>query len=96
MPVAVAFILFAPALTYDFVYDDHWTVGGNPHLHIWPGLGRALTSDIWALTDYPARSNYYRPMFFLANWFTAHLLSPSPWAFHLVNLLLHAAAAGLV
>lgn len=96
LPVALAFILFAPALTYDFVYDDHWTVDGNPHLQIWPGLGSALTSDIWGLTTYPSRSNYYRPMFFLANWLTSHLLSPSPWAFHLVNLLLHAAATGLV
>src|SRR5262249_4997349 len=63
---------------------------------IWPGLQRIFSSDIWALTSYAARSNYYRPMFFLENWFTAHAISASPWAFHLMNVLLHAAVVALV
>jgi protein O-mannosyl-transferase len=96
LPVVLAIFLYVPTLGYDFVYDDHWTVAGNPHLRVWPGLQRIFTSDIWGLTSYPAPSNYYRPMFFLGNWFTAHVMSASPWAFHLMNLLLHAVAAGLV
>ena len=96
LPVVLAIFLYVPTLAYDFVYDDHWTVDGNPHLRIWPGLQRIFTSDIWGLTSYPSRSNYYRPMFFLGNWFTAHAVSASPWAFHLMNLLLHAAVVGLV
>ena len=58
--------------------SSSWTVDGNPHLRIWPGVQRIFTSDIWGLTTYPARSNYYRPMFFLGNWFTAHAISASP------------------
>jgi hypothetical protein len=96
LPVVLAIFLYVPTLAYDFVYDDHWTVDGNPHLRIWPGPQRIFTSDIWGLTSYPARSNYYRPMFFLGNWFTAHAVSASPWAFHLMNLFLHAAVVGLV
>jgi protein O-mannosyl-transferase len=96
LPVILGFVLYLPSLTYDFVYDDHWTVDGNPHLRIWPGVDRVFTSDIWGLTSYPARSNYYRPAFFLANWATAHSISESPWAFHLVNVLMHALAVALV
>jgi len=96
LPIVLAIFLYVPTLAYDFVYDDHWTIDGNPHLRIWPGVQRIFTSDIWGLTTYPARSNYYRPMFFLGNWFTAHAISASPWGFHLINLLLHAAVVGLV
>ena len=96
LPVLIGFALYLPSLTYDFVYDDHWTVDGNPHLHVWPGMSRVFASDIWELTSYPAGSNYYRPLFFLGNWITAHVLSPSPWAFHLTNILLHTASVALV
>ena len=96
IPMLLAILLYVPTLAYEFVYDDHWTVDGNPHLRVWPGVQRIFTSDIWELTTYPARSNYYRPMFFLGNWFTAHAISAAPWAFHLVNVLLHAAVVALV
>src|SRR5689334_23343255 len=96
IPVILAILLYVPTVTYEFVYDDHWTVHGNPHLRIWPGLQRIFTSDIWGLTTYPAHSNYYRPMFFIGNWFTGHIISASPWAFHLVNVLLHAVVVALV
>jgi protein O-mannosyl-transferase len=96
LPVIFAIFLYVPTIGYEFVYDDHGTVQGNPHLRIWPGVQRIFTSDTSGLTTSAAWSNYYRPMFFLGSWFTAHAISPSPWAFHLMSLLLDAAVVALV
>jgi hypothetical protein len=77
--------LYAPTLGYDFTsWDDREYVIENPLIR---GLGVGAIGEIF--------SNFY-----LANYAPLHLLTyaivyalagPAPWAFHALNLVLHAA-----
>jgi hypothetical protein len=83
-------------LTFGFVYDDRLAIEENPHLRVWPGLGRIFLSDIWSLSGLAKESNYYRPMFLLSYAAVFHAFGAAPWAFHLLNILFHAAASSMV
>jgi tetratricopeptide (TPR) repeat protein len=95
--VCLAAILpYASTLTFGFVYDDHLMIQENPHLRIWPGFARIFFSDLWSLSSLSEQSNYYRPMFMLAYEGIFHTAGATPWAFHLANLLFHAATTVMV
>src|SRR5688572_300431 len=94
--LAAATLPYLTTLTFGFVYDDRLAIEENPHLRLWPGLGRIFLSDIWSLSGLGKESNYYRPMFLLSYEAVFHAFGAAPWAFHLLNVLFHAAVSGMV
>ena len=94
--LAVAVLPDISSLSFGFVYDDHLAIEDNPHLKLWPGLQRILLSDVWSLSGLGKDSNYYRPMFVLAYEGISHAAGTNPRAFHLVNLVFHAATTMMV
>jgi tetratricopeptide (TPR) repeat protein len=96
LSLAVALLPYLTALTFGFVYDDRVAIEENSHLRAWPGFGRIFLSDVWTLSSLSARSNYYRPMFLLAYFGIFQVAGAAPAVFHLVNILFHAGATGMV
>ena len=78
--VAVA-AAYATAFGASFQYDDLHTVVANAEVHGWSAWAAALPG-VRALTK--------------ASYVASHALSPSPWSYVLVGVLLHAASAVLV
>jgi Tfp pilus assembly protein PilF len=72
-----------------FVHDDTFQILRNPYLRDASHLRQILTSPVWSFLG-PHQSNYYRPMMTLGYLVCFQLFGPSPLAFHLFNLLLHA------
>lgn len=80
-------VAYWPALNGKFIWDDvaHVT---RPDLRTWDGLGR-----IWF--EVGATQQYY-PLLHSAFWLEHRLWGDAPLGYHLVNLLLHGAAACLL
>lgn len=90
---AAVLALFAPALGYEFVFDDSTAVLEDERLRSLSGLGRIWSEDIWGFKDYRSGGTYYRPMLGTYLWFLWHLFGSSPAGYHAGNLLLHAFVA---
>lgn len=75
-----------------FFMDDVQIVAQNP-LVKQPALLKILTTDYWGEQ---INSGLYRPLTILSLAVNRAFLGPNPWGFHLVNVLLHAAASGLL
>lgn len=98
LSVIFAIVAYLPGVTGDFVFDDAVLIRDNPYAHELGHLGRCFTTDLW---DTPARpvkdanTLFYRPLVCASyglNWTLGFGL---PWTFHVVNVLLHAAACAL-
>src|SRR3954464_2561184 len=87
--VLAAILPYVSTLTFGFVYDDHLAIEENAHLRVFPGLARVFFSDIWSLSQLSKQSNYYRPLFLLSYEAVFKVAGAKPWAFHLLNLLIH-------
>jgi Flp pilus assembly protein TadD len=85
---AVAAAIHANTLLNGFVYDDRWQVLKNGWLGSLANIPRAFTTNAWAFDG--GVSNYYRPLMHVAYILTYAVAGLRPWAFHLVNVLLHA------
>lgn len=83
----------ANTLLNGFVYDDRWQVVKNGWLGDLANIPRAFTSNVWAFGG--GVSNYYRPLMHVSYILTHAAAGLRPWAFHLVNVLLHAAVTVL-
>lgn len=95
---ALAFAVMLPALRCGFVWDDHQLIVDNPHLHDPSHLGFALTHGFWAVTHDGTPQpgwDFYRPWVTLAYFVEVQLFAARAWAFHLVNLALHASVVAL-
>src|SRR5258708_3108741 len=91
---AVAVVCFAPAVTYSFAYDDHWTVAGNHALSF--GLSPLLRA-LFAGRAVPQRiPDATRPSMVASLWVDRHLFGADPSGYHLHSLLLYAACTALV
>ncbi|MBP7867253.1 MAG: tetratricopeptide repeat protein [Acidobacteria bacterium] len=77
------FCLFLPSLRYDFVFDDHQLVTGNP----------AVKEIKWAARDLVKIG--YRPVRTLSYSLDYLVAGFSPWFFHLSNLLWHLLVMGM-
>lgn len=77
------FCLFLPSLRYDFVFDDHQLVTGNP----------AVKEIKWAARDLVKIG--YRPIRTLSYSLDYLVAGFSPWFFHLSNLLWHLLVMGM-
>jgi len=83
--LAATVLAYLPDLHNGFIWDDDRYVTNNQTLRSGAGLGA-----IW--TNPTANSQYY-PLVFTTFWIEYHLWDLTPVGYHLVNVLLHAAAA---
>ncbi len=89
----LAAVLYVNTLFNGFVYDDRFQVLGNRWLGDLASIPRAFTTSAWGFED--SVSNYYRPLMHVSYVLTHAVAGLQPWAFHLVNVLLHAAVSVL-
>jgi tetratricopeptide (TPR) repeat protein len=89
----VAAALHVNTLSNGFVYDDRFQVVGNRWLGDLGSIPRAFATHAWAFDG--GASNYYRPLMHVSYVLTHAMAGLSPWAFHLVNVVLHVAVSVL-
>jgi Flp pilus assembly protein TadD len=86
---ALALTLYFPVLGNDFInYDDPVYFTGNPHVL----AGVTLENLRWSLTT--VEGGNWHPLTWWSHQLTVTLFGTRPWGHHLVNAVLHAAAAG--
>ena len=85
--VCVIFIVYLPAIRGGFVWDDDAHVT-RPELRSLHGL--------WLIWSHPGSTQQYYPLLESAFWVQHRLWADEPLGYHVVNILLHAAAACLV
>lgn len=103
MVMLAAFGVYARMLGGEFLWDDDHLILRNEGLRDIRNLGQVLTSDFWQTSPEAGvvegditKLGYYRPVVTLSYFIEYHLWGKNPFGYHLVNLLLHAAMAGLV
>jgi tetratricopeptide (TPR) repeat protein len=88
---ATTAIAFAPALRCGFVnFDDPYYVTGNTNVMRGPGWA----ATVWAFTTFE-QANWH-PLTWLSLQLDARLWGDTALGYHLTNVLLHAASAGLL
>ena len=88
--------VYAPALAGGFVWDDTALILENRYLRSWSELGANLTSDFFRKSRDDRLIGYWRPVVTLSYMVDRTLFDDRAWGFHLVNVLLHAAASCLL
>lgn len=100
----IATLAFLPSIGAGFIFDDRPLIAGNEFVHSWRWLPRAFTTHFWDIGTIAedvrggaeAMRRYYRPLVTVSYLVTWMIAGAKPWAFHLGNVLLHGANAGLV
>ncbi len=85
-------LLYLPTLTFDFVYDDHWTILANGFLRMPEDLGLLLGPGAHAANVPDA----FRPTLVAFDMASYQALGVTPWRHHAVSVLLHVGVVGLV
>ena len=96
-PISLAvlvFVAYANVYGNAFLFDDEFLVLRNEFLNSWTNLGRIFTSSSTAGAGF--RDSFYRPLQGLSYLCITQLFGGAPWAFHALNVGLHAANALLV
>lgn len=97
--VALASVIqYLPTLRFDFVWDDTQLITDNQLLARTSPLA-IFGRGFWAGSPQPAPGSalaYYRPLTTLSFWLDLTIAGRSPWFFHLINVMLAAAASVLV
>jgi len=92
--VASVFAVYGPALSFQFILDDHRFVG-DPRLqspgHTW----EYFTSYVWAQTS-GGPPSFYRPLFVVWMRLNVILSGMSPWGWHLLSILKHVSVTVLL
>jgi protein O-mannosyl-transferase len=86
--VAATLVAFVPALKGEFVWDDIENFVDNDRFR---GLGGAQLGWMWRTTHL----GHYIPITWMSLGLSYVLGGMDPWGYHLANLVLHAANAGL-
>jgi protein O-mannosyl-transferase len=92
VPCAAAILIFLPTLHFGFVGDDHAQIERNPQLQSWAFIPRLLTTEMWSQLGAEHEGIYYRPLFSVWLLLIHTLAGSTPWAWHLVSILLHGLA----
>lgn len=96
----VALLVFLPTLFFDWVYYDDFLLTTTYRIYSrLSGLVHAFTKPSWV--EVRGAYSFYRPVstsfYVLGSWISALFAGQAaPWAFHLINLLLHSGNALLV
>lgn len=93
--LAATFSLYAPTVSYQFVYDDHYQILQNPHLRSWQFLPVYFSQSMWSQLG-NSDTNLYRPLFLLWLRLQMAVFGAEPAGWHLTTVLLHVLATGLV
>lgn len=88
MLFVVSFLVYWPALHGEFIWDDILNIPGNPIIRSPDGL-----ADIWA--GGPQIFDYY-PVTWTAWWVQWQMFRRATLGYHVVSIVLHAGAAGLL
>jgi len=86
--IAVTFCVWAPALHFGFIYDDHLQIESNPWIQSWSHLGPLLRQPLWSQLGPEHASPYYRPLFSLLLLVQYSLFGADPALWHLVSIAL--------
>ncbi|HKY33571.1 MAG TPA: tetratricopeptide repeat protein, partial [Candidatus Polarisedimenticolia bacterium] len=92
--ILLAAAVHAGALLNGFTFDDPHIVVENPLVTEPGGILRIPFAHYWAGSG--GQGNLYRPLTLATYWLNHRAGGTSAWAFHLVNVLLHAAVTGVV
>jgi hypothetical protein len=92
LSAVVATALYAITLGGTYIYDDAYRISLDPRVNQPKLWGQFWTRD-WF---YGGLDNLYRPLVSQSFGLQMWLHGDRPWAFHLVNILLHAGVAALV
>lgn len=84
----LAAVVYLHTLLNGFVYDDLHQVLEDPRIRSFRGIPEIFSSGVWSFKWGP--SSYYRPLMQLSYLLTFQLAGLRAWAFHLVNVLVHA------
>ena len=85
--LVLVFVVYYPATTAGFIWDDDAYLTDNPLLRDGGGLWR-----IWSTTETPQ----YYPLVFTSFWIELRLWGLDPMGYHVVNILLHGINAALI
>lgn len=88
----LAIVLFAITLGGTYIYDDLYIIGIDPRLRDPSRWGEYWTKDYFN----GGVDNLYRPLVSMSYAIQWWLHGDRPWAYHLVNVLLHATASACV
>jgi protein O-mannosyl-transferase len=83
------FLLYAPALGYQFVYDDRVLILHNPQLLSWRFIPDFFRENFPSSAVAGAASVYYRPVLLVWMLINAKIWGMSPPGWHLTAIVLH-------
>lgn len=93
----VAFVVYSPSLSGDFVIDDIPFIRENPYIHDISNITRYFTKGVWENSvDEVNNEPLYRPMNLVPMLLNHAIWGNNPFGYHLFLLLLHLANTGLV
>jgi tetratricopeptide (TPR) repeat protein len=93
VPVLLALLASINTLECGFAHDDLLQVLNNEFIKNIDYLPYAFTTSVWSFMSENIRATtdlYYRPMFAVLFTFNYALFNTNAWAWHLVNILIHA------
>ena len=86
--VVIVVVVFGQTLRHEFInYDDDQYVFGNPRI----SNGLSFDGILWAFTH--VHADNWHPLTTISHMLDCQLFGLEPWGHHLMNVLLHAAAA---
>ncbi|MEP6863882.1 MAG: hypothetical protein ABJE66_24860 [Deltaproteobacteria bacterium] len=95
----VGALVFAPALSRSWIYDDHILIEHNPFIHTFHDWPRWFVTDFWnvdeEITRFTSRILYWRPAISASYALDWQVGGGSALVFHVTNLVLAAVAAAL-
>jgi hypothetical protein len=86
----LGFICYANTLKGDFIWDDNYHIVKSIHLE------KKGVASIFSRELFDSGLNYYRPVYLFTFFLEYRLWKLNPLGYHLVNILLHCAAAALI
>ncbi len=89
-------LLYARALSFDFILDDFTLILLNPALDSWRHWQFAFTQHVWAAIEPPVEPRHYRPFFALWLLLNRQLFGGLAPYWHLSSLALHVGVTALV
>ncbi len=98
IPVALAILTSINTLWLGYATDDSQQVLGNVLIRSLQNLPLHFTSGVWSFVNIEMMSEqlYYRPLFGVLFTFNYALFGTTLWAWHLANVIIHAAVTWLV
>jgi len=99
IPIALALAASLVTLANDFACDDGSQVVNNALIKSLANLPAAFTAGAWRFAPFEVTAisqSYYRPLFNVWLMISNTLFGASSWGWHLMTLLLHAAATAMV